>query len=647
MAINKTTTNAITDQAISSTKIEDGAITSTKISDATTISVSKTTITAVPPTITSLNVSQIDPSAGATVTITGTGFIAIPDVKFMNTTTGVRITPSAIGFTGSTQLTAAFPSGQTVGIYKVIVENPNGLSVLSTATITYSIAPAWATAEGSLGSFEEGDAINLSLLAYDDDSTAVTSYTLQSGSLPSGITLDGDSTIGSITGTAPNVDADTAFNFTIRAADNESQTSDRTFSMTITNWGVDNSLRFNSGSSDRLTRTLSSGTSNTIGTISVWVKRANLSATKSILGVNTNGDNFFIIQFGNSSDQLNIRLYDDGSPDANYNTTAVFRDVSAWYHVVVAFDTTQATSSNRIKAYVNNTLHSLSGYPPQNQTLYTGTSSATMAVGDSSFNNSHYDGYMSEYNFIDGQQLAPSDFGEFDEDSGIWKPIAYTGTYGTNGFYLEFKDSSALGDDTSGNSNDFTVNNLTSIDQTTDTPTNNFATLNPLVGGTSSTFTNGNLSATIPPINGAVVANMAVNSGKWYCECKFERTISVPKCCNIYLGVICRPSFLVQNLSSVSLNFLDSSVSPSRRCLGQPNITDKVSFSLLAKLILSKSYSLKILPTVSLPEPIKPRTPIINLHFSYHSSNCWHITMEMICSDVLCTHPRAKPNLAV
>jgi hypothetical protein len=87
---------------------------------------------------------------------------------------------------------------------------------------------------------------------------------------------------------------------------------------------------------------------------------------------------------------------------------------------------------------------------------------------------------MSEFNFIDGQQLAPSDFGEFDEDSGIWKPIAYEGTYGTNGFYLEFKDSSALGDDTSGNGNDFTVNNLTSIDQTTDTPTNNFATLNPL-----------------------------------------------------------------------------------------------------------------------------------------------------------------------
>jgi hypothetical protein len=107
---------------------------------------------------------------------------------------------------------------------------------------------------------------------------------------------------------------------------------------------------------------------------------------------------------------------------------------------------------------------------------------------------------LSEINFIDGQALAPTDFGEFDEDSGVWKPIAYTGTYGTNGFYLEFKDSSALGDDTSGNSNDFTVNNLTSIDQTTDTPTNNFATLNPLSynnqpGGNYITFSEGNLKA--------------------------------------------------------------------------------------------------------------------------------------------------------
>ena len=286
---------------------------------------------------------------------------------------------------------------------------------------------------------------------------------------------------------------------------------------------VDNSLRFNSGSSDRLNRTLSSGTSNTIGTISLWVKRANLSATKCIFGVNQNGDNFFNIQFGNSSDQLNIRLYDDGSPDANYNTTAVFRDVSAWYHVVIAFDTTQATSSNRIKVYVNNTLHSLSGYPSQNQTMYTGTSGVTMGVGDSSFNNSHYDGYLSEYYFIDGQQLTPSSFGETDEDTNIWKPIPYTGSFGTNGFYLEFKDSSALGDDTSGNGNDFTVNNLTSIDQTTDTPTNNFCTINSVAVDTSNipTMTDGNLTAlSTTGSNASLTGTIAVGSGKWYYEAK-------------------------------------------------------------------------------------------------------------------------------
>jgi hypothetical protein len=124
---------------------------------------------------------------------------------------------------------------------------------------------------------------------------------------------------------------------------------------------------------------------------------------------------------------------------------------------------------------------------------------------------------------IDGQALAPSDFGEFDEDSGIWKPIAYTGTYGTNGFYLEFKDSSALGDDTSGNSNDFTVNNLTSIDQTTDTPTNNFATLNSLANYfANASFSDGNLTiSTTTSDNESVSSTFGVSQGKWYAEYKY------------------------------------------------------------------------------------------------------------------------------
>jgi hypothetical protein len=129
------------------------------------------------------------------------------------------------------------------GTYKVLVENADGQGVLSTASIIYSIAPTWSTA-ANLGSVEEGESVNISLVAYDDDSTAVTSYTLVSGSLPSGVTLSGDSTIGTLTGTAPAVDADTNYTFTIRATDDESQTSDREFTLTITNWTVANSLRF-------------------------------------------------------------------------------------------------------------------------------------------------------------------------------------------------------------------------------------------------------------------------------------------------------------------------------------------------------------------------------------------------------------------
>jgi hypothetical protein len=123
-----------------------------------------------------------------------------------------------------------------------------------------------------------------------------------------------------------------------------------------------------------------------------------------------------------------------------------------------------------------------------------------------------YDGYMSEFNFIDGQALDPTSFGEFDEDSGIWKPIAYEGTYGTNGYFLEFKDSSALGDDTSGNTNDWTVNNLTSIDQTTDTPTNNFATFNSLDNTLSQyTFSDGNLTGVYSGSNGSGVGTTSTS----------------------------------------------------------------------------------------------------------------------------------------
>jgi hypothetical protein len=209
----------------------------------------------------------------------------------------------------------------------------------------------------------------------------------------------------------------------------------------------------------------------------------------------------------------------------------LFRDVSAWYHIVLAVDTTQATDTNRCKLYVNGeqvTSFSSTTYPTLNLDI-TGfnSSSYELGIGKAYSSTQFFDGYMSEIYEIDGQALDPTSFGEFDEDSGIWKPIAYTGTYGTNGFYLEFKDSSALGDDTSGTGNDFTVNNLTSIDQTTDTPTNNFATANPLHFNvtipSAGTLSDGNLTFTSSQGASAYPAfysTIGASQGKWYAEFK-------------------------------------------------------------------------------------------------------------------------------
>jgi hypothetical protein len=152
-------------------------------------------------------------------------------------------------------------------------------------------------------------------------------------------------------------------------------------------------------------------------------------------------------------------------------------------------------------------------------------SMTTIRVGagvDQTGTTSYFGGYMSDVFYIDGQQLTPSSFGETDFDTGIWKPKAYTGTYGTNGFYLQFKNSASLGTDSSGNGNTFTVNNLTSIDQTTDTPTNNFATINALENSYSGlTLSEGNLKGvTTNAYYSLIRSTIGVSTGKWYMEAK-------------------------------------------------------------------------------------------------------------------------------
>jgi hypothetical protein len=286
---------------------------------------------------------------------------------------------------------------------------------------------------------------------------------------------------------------------------------------------VDNSLRFNSGSTEYLQRTPGSAGSLTTWTYSFWTKRSVLATAEQYLSAGPRGGG------GNVEDQLysistdQINWYDGTAASNVLRTTQLFRDVSAWYHIMYVWDTTNATAGDRARIYVNGaevTAFSVDNNPSLNDvSKINGTGQHRIGqVG--TLPGENLNGYLAEVNFIDGQALAPSDFGEFDEDSGIWKPIAYEGTYGTNGFFLEFKDSSALGDDTSGNGNDFTVNNLTSIDQTYDSPTNNFATFNSIkfAGGD---LTQGNLE--LDSTSGSWKtrnSTIGVSTGKWFMEFK-------------------------------------------------------------------------------------------------------------------------------
>jgi hypothetical protein len=301
-----------------------------------------------------------------------------------------------------------------------------------------------------------------------------------------------------------------------------------TNSIKDTGYNVANSLRFNDGSSDNLSFSASAGNRKT-WTLSGWFKRSHIGSFQRIISSRIDGSNYNGIAF--SSDKIQFSEY-QGGDTINLVTSRVFRDVSAWYSIIIAVDTTQGTASNRVKFYINGvqeTSFSTSTYPSQNLDTVFNSSSTTHRIGTNDDNTGgYYDGYMAEVVFIDGQQLAPDQFGEFDEDSGIWKPIDVSGlTFGTNGFYLDFENSGSLGADVSGNGNNFTVNNLTSIDQTTDTCTNNANTFNILDNINASTFAEGNLKITTASSNTSPnTSTFRMIDGKWYWEIKLAQDTS-------------------------------------------------------------------------------------------------------------------------
>ena len=300
----------------------------------------------------------------------------------------------------------------------------------------------------------------------------------------------------------------------------------------IPGYEVANSCRFDDGSSDTLTRTFGSSGNQKTFTFSGWYKRSETGVEHRIFSShNTGSPAGYASMHFHTSDDLIIFNYNGSSSYQYLRTDRKFRDLSAWYHIVLAYDTTQSTASNRVKLYINGvqeTSFSSETTPSQNADLYFNDNVIHYVSGGDTANGSNpYSGYMAEIVLVDGQQLDPTSFGEFDEDSpNIWKPKNVSGlTFGTNGFYLDFENASSLGADVSGNSNNFTVNNLTSVDQSTDTCTNNFATANPLHFNatipSANTLSNGNLTFTSSQGSGAYPAyysTIGVTKGKWYAE---------------------------------------------------------------------------------------------------------------------------------
>jgi len=300
-----------------------------------------------------------------------------------------------------------------------------------------------------------------------------------------------------------------------------------------TGYEIENSLRFNNPDDPNLSTTFGSAGNRRTFTISAWVKRGNIADDHTLFGQGgtSSGNPRGVLFFANSLRFTNNTS--GSSTDTDVETNAKTRDPSAWYHAVVAVDTTQGTNSNRVKLYINGELQTSlanSTYPDQNFEMGW-NNNVLHTVGRYPNNDAyHMDGYISEFYFIDGTQYAASDFGETN-DNGVWIPKDAKGdlTFGTNGFYLEFQqtgtgtNASGMGADTSGNDNHLAVNNLAAIDVTVDTPTNNFATLNPLSSNNAS-LSEGNVEGirTNSDSSFTAVSTIAPSNGKWYFE--YENT---------------------------------------------------------------------------------------------------------------------------
>lgn len=458
-SISKISSNSVT-----SFNTRQGAVTLQSTDISTTLNFSPKAVT----TITSLTYSGDDLAVSTTsplpITINGTDFESNSTV-YVDTILPTNAA-TAISYTGTTQITCT-PPAKSAASYNLWLVGPTGKLTVLANGILYSGTPNWSGQSTSLSA--DASSVNIQLSAAGDTPLV---YSLVSGTLPTGVTLNSS---GLISGTVTGLTNDTTYsNLVIRANDPQNQDASITINLTIlTLYRIPRSLRFNyQADSTDLTRTFTQAGNRKTWTLSMWIKRSTLVATtpEALFGCNIGGsDASWLTLWFVSNNGIRFQNWNN-----SYMTTdRVFRDPSAWYHIVLAVDTTQSVTANRVRFYVNGFLETYTStitFGLNDDTLI--NSANTHYIGKSVFDAKGFNGYMTEIYFIDGQALTPNSFGLTDTTTGVWKPIAYTGTYGTNGFYLNFSDPSnntatTLGKDYSGNGNNWTPNNFTVTDTTT------------------------------------------------------------------------------------------------------------------------------------------------------------------------------------
>ena len=292
-------------------------------------------------------------------------------------------------------------------------------------------------------------------------------------------------------------------------------------------YSIDNSCRFDDGSSAYMHKTPGSAGSLRKVTISCWFKKTqaiNGTTWQQILNCSDSDGNPYFA-FGLKADKFTVSS-GSGSVELRKQSTQVLRDPSAWYHLCVSIDTTDGTAGDRVKMYINGTRvtsFAASTDPSLNYDFPSlNTTSYAINIGRDDYGGGegYLDGNLAELFFIDGTAYAASSFGEYNEDSPtIWQPKNCKDdlTFGTNGFYLDFKDSSNLGNDANGGT-DLTEVNLAATDSSTDSPTNNWCTMNPLSCVDVTDMSENNLKVRLETSDDSIMSTFAMSKGKWYWE---------------------------------------------------------------------------------------------------------------------------------